>query len=120
MRTKEEILTYLKENGHSSNAITKITGFLIGKGLKSEQEQILYKRGHATWDEFYAWYKNESPSVKPPIYHVFAALFKAKDEAKDPYDKVCINTVINFLVGKYVVDTTIFNKSCEKENKSRS
>lgn len=48
MRTKEEILAYLKENGHSSNAITKITGFLIGKGLKGEQEQILYKRGHAT------------------------------------------------------------------------
>lgn len=120
MRTKEEILAYLKENGHSVDAVTKITGFLIGKGLKSEQEQILYKRGHATWDEFYAWYKNETPTAKPLIYHVFAALFKAQDEAKEPYDKTCINTVIDFLVGKYVVDATIFDELCENENKRRS
>lgn len=118
MRTKEEIKAYLKENGHTSVAIAKITGFLIGKDIKLNKEQFVVKKGEGTWEEFYAWYNKESLHVRPLIYHVFAALFDAKDKATDKYDKERINAVIDYLVAEYVFDTTT-NERCVRKNKSR-
>ena len=117
MRTKKEIVNDLLENGHSNNAIAKITGFLIGKELKQPTEIIRFKKGNDSWEDFIAWFENKPQSTKPQIYHVFAALFEAKDNAQNEYEKMVLNNVIDYLVGEYVLDTTFTNERCVKKSK---
>lgn len=119
MKTKKDVFAHLQENGYSNSAITKITGFLIGNGMKQDKEVIRYKRGAGSWEDFYNWYMEKKPEKKEPIYHVFAALFAAKDAAHDIEDIVCLNAAIDYFVSKYVFDTTSNVKPCEKKSKHR-
>ena len=45
MKTKEQVISYVLKNGHTNEAISKITGFLIGAGLKDNDEKIKFKVG---------------------------------------------------------------------------
>lgn len=61
MKTKEEILAHMSNNGYTPLAISKILGFLIGAGIKKEDEKILVQTHDLTlhWDDFWNWYNSE-------------------------------------------------------------
>lgn len=59
MKTREEVLKHLKTTGYTKNAMYRISGFLIGAGLKEESEEILYKTGCGEWGDFYEWWLSE-------------------------------------------------------------
>lgn len=59
MKTKEEVLKHLMEVGYGENASTKIMGFLIGQGLKTPEEEITYKKGKRTFEDFYNWFNSK-------------------------------------------------------------
>lgn len=66
MKTKEQVLKHLKEVGYSKRAINKIMGFLIGKDLKTIDEQITYKKGEESFEYFMNWFgcNRENKKVK--------------------------------------------------------
>lgn len=59
MKTIDEIKKHLLEIGYDNDAISKISGFLIGSGLKKDNEVIRFKIGTNCWDVFKCWYDND-------------------------------------------------------------
>ena len=45
MKTKEEIVKHLYNVGYTDQAMHKIVGFLIGSGIKEEDEVMTLKKG---------------------------------------------------------------------------
>lgn len=64
MKTKEQVLQHLMEVGYTKKAINRIMGFLIGKDLKTIDEQITYKKGEETFEYFMNWFNSEEKKVK--------------------------------------------------------
>lgn len=60
MKTKEEIIEHLQKVGYTEHTISKITGWMIGAGLKEPNEIITYKKGLNEFDLFWAWLNDES------------------------------------------------------------
>ena len=130
MRTKDEIVTYLKENGHTQEAMSKITGFLIGANLKDVKEKIVFKRGNDTWDDFFEWYENkDARNEEHPLYDIFTYLHKLRNETDNASEVERISNCIAFLVSEFVFDasadddwhvTYTLKAPCEKRNKNRS
>ena len=56
MKTKEEILIHLLENGYNNDAINKIMGFMVARELKTLDEKIACKKGDKPFEIFYHWY----------------------------------------------------------------
>lgn len=59
MKTKEQVLKHLMEVGYTKKAINRIMGFLIGKDLKTIDEQITYTKGDLPFEDFYKWYNSK-------------------------------------------------------------
>lgn len=59
MKSKEEILKHLHSVGYTDKAVAKIMGFLIGSGMKEENEKISYRKGFNEWEAFWGWYSLE-------------------------------------------------------------
>lgn len=64
MKTKEEIINHLLKVGYTEQATDKIMGYLIGSGLKEEQEVLTYKKGLHDWDNFWNWLNSDTETVK--------------------------------------------------------
>lgn len=64
MKTKEQVLKHLMEVGYTKKAINRIMGFLIGKDLKTIDEQITYKMGENNFEYFMNWFNSEDKKVK--------------------------------------------------------
>lgn len=64
MKTKEQVLKHLKEVGYSKRAINKIMGFLIGKDMKAVDEQITYKKGENTFEDFMIWFDTNWENIE--------------------------------------------------------
>lgn len=56
MKTKDEVLSHLLENGYNEQEIEKIMGFMIGKDLKGFDEIVKYKKGTLSFDDFWNWF----------------------------------------------------------------
>lgn len=67
MKTKEEILVHLIENGYTKEAVTKIMGFLIGAGIKENDEHIFVRMGENTWGVFYSWVTGQTDETLEEI-----------------------------------------------------
>ena len=69
MKTREEVVQHLVEcEGYTADARTKITGFLIGNGMKESNEKLLIKKGLLDWQDFYDWFTYEpKEEVEEPI-----------------------------------------------------
>lgn len=110
MKTKDEVLSYLKENGHTSSAIAKICGFMVGAGIKGDSEKVMFKRGSKTWEDFKDWYYGDSKSNKKcPLVALFGLLFKEMDKAVEDGDvdrTVEIEEIVDFLFSEFVIDVT--------------
>ena len=127
MRTKDEVLAYLKENGHSNNAITKIMGFLIGNGMKSVSEKIIFKRGHNSWEEFYEWFENKPKEKECPLYTIMSILNEKLNATDDDVEAERINNCMGFLVSEFVLDVSTTDdeiqisgfEKCARKKKNR-
>ena len=69
MKTKEQILEHCKNVGHTETARRQIWAYLIGKGIKDKEEEILLKDGESTFDDFLKWENknnevNENKDIK--------------------------------------------------------
>jgi hypothetical protein len=69
MKTREEVVQHLVEcEGYTTDARAKITGFLIGKGMKEPREGVLIKKGLLDWQNFCDWFTYErKEEVEEPI-----------------------------------------------------
>lgn len=56
MKTREEVLNHLIENGYNKKAINKITGFMVAKELKALDETVKILKGDKTFEDFFKWY----------------------------------------------------------------
>lgn len=70
MKTKKEIQIHLIKNGYSSEAITKIMGFLIGKGIKKVDESVITRTGKSTFEDFYEWYQHTEKEKQKSIKEI--------------------------------------------------
>ena len=66
MKTKEQILEHCKNVGHTETARRQICAYLIGKGVKDKEEEILLKKGECTFDNFLEWFnpKTKTNNIK--------------------------------------------------------
>lgn len=64
MKTKEQVLKHLMEVGYTKKAINRIMGFLIGKDLKTIDEQITYKKGEESFEYFMNWFGCNRENIK--------------------------------------------------------
>ena len=56
MKTKEQVLNHLLENGYNKKAISKITGFMVAKELKALDEVVKILKGDKSFEDFFKWY----------------------------------------------------------------
>lgn len=56
MKTREEVLKHLLENGYSEEGIGRILGFMVARELKTLDEKVKYKKGDMSFEDFYKWY----------------------------------------------------------------
>lgn len=56
MKTREEVLNHLLENGYNKKAINKICGFMVARELKTLDEKVKILKGDKTFEDFYRWY----------------------------------------------------------------
>lgn len=59
-KTMSEIRRHCLCNGYSEYEMGKICGFLIAKGLKSNEERISYKKGNNKFEDFIKWFEGNS------------------------------------------------------------
>lgn len=117
MKTKEQVISYVLRNGHTNEAISKITGFLIGAGLKGENEQIKFKIGGNEWASFIKWFngnkeddnKSDIEEDSHPLLKLLSLLFELRDMAiaeGDEFMKNNLCDMLDFLFDEFVVDKT--------------
>ena len=119
MRTKDEVVAYLKEHGHSNIAVTKIMGFLIGNGMKEPKENIVVKRGLDSWEDFYRWYEG-IPEPEHPLTAIMRILMEKEANAKTSDEAELMHSCMAWLTRDFVFDATpIFPTPCERKSKKR-
>ena len=59
-KTMSEIRRHCLCNGYSEYEMGKICGFLIAKGLKSNEEKISYKKGNHKFEDFIKWFEGNA------------------------------------------------------------
>lgn len=64
MKTREEVLNHLLENGYNKKAINKICGFMVARELKTLDEKVKILKGDKTFEDFYRWYYDATPKVE--------------------------------------------------------
>lgn len=64
MKTREEVLNHLLENGYNKKAINKICGFMVARELKTLDEKVKILKGDKTFEDFYRWYYNATPKAE--------------------------------------------------------
>lgn len=60
MKTFEEVELHLLTTGYKSSELDKICGYLIGTGVKEPDVELNILLGDGTFEEFYAWYNDET------------------------------------------------------------
>lgn len=93
MKTKEQVLQHLMEVGYTKKAINKIMGFLIGKDLKTIDEQITYKIGENNFEYFMNWFGCNCENIK---------VKKSKKSKLEAYKEI-----VNFLMSN-VKDVPVY------------
>lgn len=65
MKTREEVLNHLLENGYTKNAISHILGFMVARELKTVDEKVRYLKGDGSFEDFFRWYNDcDAPIVE--------------------------------------------------------
>lgn len=108
MKTREQIETYLKENGHTSTAIDHIAGFLTGKDIKKYNEKLIFKKGDGSFASFLAWFDSEDTKPQPndPLYELLCDLFEKVEKSDNHYETERARKHISFLISAFVIDAS--------------
>lgn len=110
MKTKEEILAHMSENGYTPLAISKILGFLIGAGIKEENEEILINAKNLTrnWADFWEWYNSEEKEEECcndcPLCGILNELIHIMETETDPKKVQVAHERYEFLVEAFGLD----------------
>lgn len=59
MKTREEVLEHLMKVAYSREAMPRLMGFLVGAGIKTNEEQLKVVYGASTFEDFLSWYNGE-------------------------------------------------------------
>lgn len=94
MKSKEDVLEHLLNNGYDKMSIAKIMGFLIGFGYKEEDEKIKFRVGSRSWSDFWSWFNEEPQSV---INELIGELCLAYELETDERKRVKLVTQIEAL-----------------------
>lgn len=62
MKTKEQVLEFIRANGFTPRAMDKICGFLIANNIKGIDENIVYKVGDKDFNFFFNWFTSDLSS----------------------------------------------------------
>lgn len=62
MKTKEQVLEFIRSNGFTQRAMDKICGFLIANDIKGVDENIVYKVGDKDFNFFFNWFTSDISS----------------------------------------------------------
>lgn len=67
MKTILEVQRHCKRNGYDAYNMGKICGWLVAKGIKGENESILFKNGTGKFDDFIKWFNGceKQEGIKP-------------------------------------------------------
>lgn len=102
MRTKEEVVKHLSENGYTVKALNRILGFLVGVGVKEFDEELLVKHGINHWEDFYEWWKNEVVDNEDDIfYNLLDYLCEQQDKTTNNEEKKQLDSFIVFLLESF-------------------
>lgn len=63
MKTKEQVLEHLANNGYAPYASEKVMEFLLGNGIIEKGELVTFKKGNLLFDDFYEWFNKEGEEV---------------------------------------------------------
>ena len=63
MKTKEQVLEHLANNGYAPYASEKVMGFLLGNGIIEKGEKVTFRKGNLLFDDFYEWFNKEGEEV---------------------------------------------------------
>ncbi len=63
MKTKEQVLEHLANNGYAPYASEKVMGFLLGNSIIEKGELVTFRKGNLLFDDFYEWFNKEEDVV---------------------------------------------------------
>ena len=63
MKTKEQVLEHLANNGYAPYASEKVMGFLLGNGIIEKKEVVTFRKGNLLFDDFYEWFNKEEDVI---------------------------------------------------------
>ena len=63
MKTKEQVLEHLADNGYAPYASEKVMGFLLGNGIIEKKEVVTFRKGNLLFDDFYEWFNKEGEEI---------------------------------------------------------
>lgn len=107
MKTKEQVIAHLKENGYTKKALCKILGFLIGAGLKEENEEFYVKTsGDLKWNDFWSWWvtEEEEPDAEDILLSILEDIADRYSETNDENKKKRYEAQISWLIEEFGVE----------------
>lgn len=107
MKTKEQILEHLSNNGYNPMAVSKILGFLIGAGIKDESEMIYIKANDLkyNWEDFWKWYNEDnSKCEKCPLCDMLNELIEIMEKETDADKVQAAHERYEFLIESFGID----------------
>lgn len=107
-RTKEELLKHAESTGYTKSAILKITGFLIGIGMKDESETMLWTIGVHEWSHFYAWFNGSELRPRSVFDTIMEDIFQRLDDSENEDERQRYSKQIEWMCKHHidVVDGT--------------
>lgn len=108
MKTKEQIVKHLEEYGYTPMALCKILGFMIGAGLKAEDEKVVVKTNDLkyNWDDFWFWLNDEKKGncTSCPLCDMLNELINTMENADDPAEVQKAHERYEFLIESFWLD----------------
>lgn len=98
MRTKEEVVKHLAENGYTVKALNRILGFLVGAGVKEFGEELFVKHGANHWEDFYEWWENNEECEDCMFGELIDYLCEQHNKSNDAAEKDKISGYIEWLL----------------------
>lgn len=110
MKTFEEVELHLLTTGYKSSELDKICGYLIGAGVKEPDVELTILIGNGTFEEFYAWYNDESledEGCECPncvLCGLMRDIAERMENAETMAQKEYFATQLQFLVDEFCLD----------------
>lgn len=95
MKTIDEVKQYLRTTGFTGIARAKIMGFVIGCGLKENEEEWCVRVGTGTWNEFYNWFITDDTDA---LQQLISEVIEKRDNATSTNERTIRETQLGLLL----------------------